>query len=70
MTPSSHKAFQKACETQEKVAPMPGIDRSTVVSRKMNAVPILTETAIALAALPLKKRPKMAGPGKPEGISP
>jgi DNA-binding XRE family transcriptional regulator len=56
MTPAAYKAMRKIRGTQERVAALLGVERSTVARRETGVVPISTETAIALAALPPKSR--------------
>ena len=55
MTPEEYKAARKLRGTQAEVAARLGVQTSTVQRREYGDIPITTEAALALAALPEKK---------------
>jgi DNA-binding XRE family transcriptional regulator len=56
MTPEEYKAAREARGTQAEVAAELGVDRVTVANRERGAAKITREAALAIQALPVKRK--------------
>ena len=61
MTADEYKSERQKRGTQEQVAALLGLTRSTIIRREKGRLPITTEAALSIQALPSSK-PKQGSP--------
>lgn len=68
MSPNEYKSIRQRLGTQAEVAARLGVARATVAHREGGGMPITTEAALAIVALP-KKRARAKRPNAPSSAT-